>query len=1264
MLKILRLTLLVLLFFQPLAQADKPDTTAQQYDVKSLTLKNGLIQSSVRGIVQDRSGLIWLGTEAGVQVFDGLHLKRLGHMITSPADFDMPTVWVNQLLESQNGNILIATRRNGLFKFDPKKRSILQFTPEGFAQQVQVKFPFYQVCEDNAQKLWAVTDNGLLQLDPSNGSWQVIIASTSDNRFTDIACLKDSIITRRAGELVKWHKASGEVETLSINSNADSYDSLLIKQIAPHYTLVGKQDGLFRLTNDFSKLVRVWPIQSQDPDMAADISMAAVNDIIYHDDDSIWLGTQFRGLLLVELSSGKVLKQLTSVPDNEFTLSGNNILRLMKDHSGLLWASVYGFGIDRMHMNQTAMKSYITYTEDPLIDNDITAITEGPGDSLWFAVHRTGVRRLSLSDMSNTDYTPLVLKTYQKYAPDELPYISDIELDRLNRLWFTSNKGIFRVSITTGHSQFYPRKKNNLSGPRVRGRDIFSDKQGVMYVTDEGAILRYNALTDTFSRLPIAPIYEVDSALDVKARIKAIVQHPDDSIYVLGGQNIYRLNENEQLEPLLGATALNEVFGGLVNSFTIDSEGHFYIAGRGGLIKITTDQSTKPKLELFPGKNLPDNYFYAIEIDNSGNLWLSTNNGVVHFNKQSKQYNQFGLSDGVLVREFNGRASFKRNNGHLIFGGIDGWTVVSPEKIILNKSTPRLSLSSYQIGTKTPQTTVPEQGINMLFTDHWLQFSFSALDFRSPHENKYSYFLEGFDPQWRSFGSQSEISYTGLPPGKYTLHARAATKRGAWHPEPLSIELSVAPPFFRSTTAYITYALLLMISIGGFIWYSRRLNAERANSLEMIETSQQRMKLALWGSGDSIWDWHITDNEIYRSSLHFLGFDEENMANTIESFKALIYPQDLDVFEHELGEVLACHTAEYCAQYRVKHKNGSWLWVADQGKVIETTASKKPIRISGTIRDISITKRYEQELEQLNAELEQKIETRTQQFADQNEQLRDTLGNLKNTQNQLVESEKMASLGNLVAGISHEINTPVGVALTAASNNTHTIEQLQNLFLERKLTVKDMKKGIAHLKASNELIESSINRTAQLIQTFKQVAVDHNHHEWRIIELPIYLIEIVPTFNSQVAHTNYTVEVVDGPFFDVECAPGDLYQIISQLVNNSINHGFSGRNQGKIIIETEHCGDHWQLRYSDNGNGLNNDTRDHIFEPFYTTRRGDGYAGLGMHLVFNIVCHSLGGTIECTSEEGNGILLTIVLPLRKLNSPVDNDAAALKAFVI
>lgn len=401
---------------------------------------------------------------------------------------------------------------------------------------------------------------------------------------------------------------------------------------------------------------------------------------------------------------------------------------------------------------------------------------------------------------------------------------------------------------------------------------------------------------------------------------------------------------------------------------------------------------------------------------------------------------------------------------------------------------------------------------------------------------------------------------------------------------------------------------------------------------------------------------------MFRTSLHFLGYKDENIGTTITSYKKLIHPDDLHIFEHEVGEVLVGHTAEYSAQYRLKDKNDSWHWVADQGKVIETTASKRPLRLSGTIRDISVIKRHEQELQKLNEELEKKVAEQQQECASQSEQLTDTLGTLKNTQDQLVESEKKASLGNLVAGISHEISTPIGVALTSASHNTLAIEHLQNLFLERKLTVKEMEKGLRQLKSSNERIESSINRTAQLIHTFKQVAVDHDQHEWRIIELPFYLIEIVPTFNAQVGETcNFKLEVVDGPFFDAESSPGDLYQIISQLVHNSVNHGFRGRDSGKITIETELKGEQWQLKYSDNGNGIDEETRKQIFDPFYSTRRDDGFAGLGMHLVSNIVNHSLGGTIECRSDVSKGARFVITLPLRRPNSP---SLDVLKDFMI
>lgn len=1228
------------------------DVSTQQYDVKTLSLKNGLLQSSVRGVIQDRQGLIWLGTEAGVQTFDGLHLKRLDQLIDGEVDRTIATFYVNQLLETKNGNILIATNDSGLFSFDSKKRTIQQYNANGFTAHNGDKTPFYQICQDKGSFIWAATKNGLYKLDPENGSWEVILSNPANGRFLNVACIGDHIISRRESELVRFDRISKETKILSIESNVGQVDSLVIKKVNQQYTLIAKHDGLFRLPEDFSPLVKLWPNQHTptDPQSPGNgpitQSLSAVNDVLLHNHDALWLGTRHLGLILIELSSGKELKRIQHIPANEYSLSGNNVLQLMQDQSKLLWMSIAGVGIDRLPTTQAAMKTYYNHSQNALLDNDITAIAKGPGNNLWFTTNRSGIKRLSLDDLSNENFNARVTDIYQQYVPGELPNISDIAVDGSNRLWFTTDKGIFRFGLTDSGSHFFPLKLNNLRGPRVRGRDIFIDMDEELYVTDQGAILRYDPIQDDFDRLPVN-----DKSLeDISSRFLAIRQHSDGTIYTLGRQGIYRLTGTDVLIPIVDADRLTQAFNGRLITFAITKNGDFYIGAQGTLIEINMQKPGKPKIINYWDKELPNNYFYAIELDDNGNPWFATNNGIVHFNAKSHEYDHFSLSDGVLVREFNALSSYKLDNGHIIFGGIDGWTRVTPDDLVFNDAAPQMILTSYQIGSREPKPFLPKRGIKMAFSEHWLQFSFSAMDYGSPQDNRFAYFLQGFDPDWRTYGNKSTISFTGLPPGNYTLHARAATKRGEWPQQTLSIPIVVELPFYRSILAFVGYALLFIALGGTLLWRRYKLNHERAHYIDLIEISEERMKLALWGSDNSLWDWQVRDNEIYRTSVNFLGYGEQKIAGTIETFKALIHPDDLPLFEYEINEVLLDHTAEYSAQYRLKAKDGKWHWIADQGKVVERAANHKPIRLSGTIKDVSQLKQHEEELETLNQQLEHKIKLRTQEFADQNNQLSETLGTLKNAQKQLVESEKMASLGNLVTGISHEINTPVGVALTAATTTHDTIKRLQGLFYNRNLTVNAMKNGLSHLMESNELVESSINRTAQLIQTFKQVAADHNHHEWRIIELPYYLIDVVPTFNFLLADTEHKLIVIDNDFFDVECSPGDLYQIVSQLVNNSLAHGFCQMSSGQMIIETLKKTDHWILRYSDNGTGLASDALNHIFEPFYTTRRADGYAGLGLHLLYNIVHQQLGGSIECMSEEGQGLTFLLKLPLHKPES--------------
>lgn len=1236
MLRLLSLALLCWMAF-----AGNATPTSQLFDVRTLSLKNGLVQSSVRGVLQDSEGIIWLGTEAGVQQFDGLHLKPLSQLVRGKADPMLSTLWIYHILALDSGDIVFSTRRNGLLKYSRQSRTIEQFTASGFSPTLTDKTAFFETCQDSEGNLYAATIDGLLLIDTKRGSWRVLIQSQGSSRFSDVECRGDHLITRQDSSLLRWHKKSEQYTSFSIDSIADNPETLHIERLPDGQVLVAKQDGLFRINQGFTGLQRLWP---QD---TAQTTKAAVNHIYPENKDKLWLATTYQGLLLYSLETGEIEKRIHSNKNTPYSLSADHVLRIIKDHSGLLWASTYGVGIDRLQLNHNTMRTFYTHSDNSLIDNDITAISEGPDDTLWFATNRTGISKLSLKDMTVSNLTEQIIAVYQQYVPGELPYLSDIAVDSLNRLWFTGNHGIVRLNLTNGRSRFFAQAEQNPNGPTVRGRDIYIDTQGTLYITDRGGILRYRPLSEDFDRIKLSD----PTSRDSQQRLWGIRQNSQGKLFVLGTYNLYRLNQQDRLDAVLDESQLKNAFGGRMSAFANNARDDIYIAAQGALIEVLMHQQEKPKINIYSGEALPDNYFYAVEVDNNGNPWLSTNNGVVQFNVADGNYHHFTHSDGILVQEFNGRSSYIRPNGHIIFGGIDGFVVIKPEQLIPNKNTPRLILSSYQVGSQASINELKPTGIVMNYDDHWLKFSFSALDYHSPQENQYAYFLEGFDPAWRNFGHQPEISYTGLPPGKYTLHARAATKRGDWHKQPLTIDLRVEPPFYRSTAAYLLYLVVTVALTGLFIWRRNHLYQERQRYISLIETSQERMRLALWGSGDSIWDWHIVDDQIFRSAIDFLGYDDNAFATSIDSFKALIHPQDLPHFEQELGEVLACHTAEYTAQFRMKNSAGNWVWVADQGKVVETTAGNKPVRLSGTTRDISELKHQEQQLQKLNDELEQKIEQRTRQYMDKNEELVDTLGTLKNTQDQLVESEKMASLGNLIAGISHEINTPVGVALTAATHNSLALEQLQQLFVERKLTVKDMEKGLGQLKSSNDLIESSIKRTAQLIQTFKQVAVDHDQQEWRIIEMPIYIADIIPTFQAQFANKNMQIEVLESDFFDIECAPGDLYQILSQLITNSAVHGFSDRKDGKIKIEVLNFKDHWQLHYQDDGKGMLNDTLSHIFEPFYTTRRGSGYTGLGMHLVYNIVNHSLGGSIECHSEPDQGCRFVMKFPLSKPDRP-------------
>jgi len=288
-------------------------------------------------------------------------------------------------------------------------------------------------------------------------------------------------------------------------------------------------------------------------------------------------------------------------------------------------------------------------------------------------------------------------------------------------------------------------------------------------------------------------------------------------------------------------------------------------------------------------------------------------------------------------------------------------------------------------------------------------------------------------------------------------------------------------------------------------------------------------------------------------------------------------------------------------------------------------------------------------LTEYRSHLEQLVSQRTAELSAANETLVDSLEQLKQAQTELIRSEKMASLGILVSGIAHEVNTPLGVAITAASHLSEELRSTQKRLTNNQLTRSGFETFLAECHETETLLSHNLNRAAVLIQSFKKIAVDQASDQARYINLHGYLNEIVMSLGPKLKHTGIEVLNRVPDTINLDVPSGALAQIITNLILNSFIHGFkNGTVAGTITLDAEQHGDQaLSIVYQDNGDGMGAEVLERIYDPFYTTRRSEGGSGLGMNIVYNLVTSKLHGQIETTSQLGEG--LKIVMTIKLLN---------------
>ncbi len=330
----------------------------------------------------------------------------------------------------------------------------------------------------------------------------------------------------------------------------------------------------------------------------------------------------------------------------------------------------------------------------------------------------------------------------------------------------------------------------------------------------------------------------------------------------------------------------------------------------------------------------------------------------------------------------------------------------------------------------------------------------------------------------------------------------------------------------------------------------------------------------------------------------------------------------------------------------VEHAGGPRLWTGDEMSFVSAVAALLAAAMAARDRQAA-----QRELSDYKDRLEVMVATRTTELTRANAELTNTLAILQTTQTELVEREKLASLGSVVAGVAHEVNTPIGVGVTAASSLQRATEQIATKFRAGDLKKSDLADYIDQAVLSSEILGTNLSRAAELVRSFKRIAVDQSSETLGSVELGSYIADVVNSLRPQLKKGRHSIEVHVVDPVVLETTPSALWQIVSNLVMNSLAHAYGPDEHGTLQITVQRVGSTASIVYSDNGRGMPTDVRRRIFEPFFTTKRGQGGSGLGLSIVYNLVTKTLGGTISCSSAPGLGTKFTVTFPIRANEDP-------------
>ena len=1216
---------------------------------------DGLSQATAMAMAQDSTGFLWVGTQDGLNRFDGYGFKVYKHVRGQTGVLSDNAI--TALAADGDGSLWVGTQAGGLDHYDPVLDRFEHYAADPLRSDSLASEHITALMLDKRDWLWVASTGGKLQwLDRVTNRF--LEAPLGDQSM--LAAVRVLLQARDGSVLIGSRDGLWQCDVNAGNLHELRFDpahSLDVSALAVGATgdiwVATAASGIYRFSESGKPLA--WYHQNAGDGHA--LPGDEIRDLKFDRQWRLWVATKANGLLRIDPDSGRI-EQFRHDPANPRSLAANRQESIMIDRDGLVWAGSWNNGLSVHDLRTEAFVSLRSVPGDArtLPRNPVVGALANPDGTLWLGSPSGG--GLVKFDPHNG--------VVQRFVPDEnkpdaLPValIEQIARGRDGSLWIaTAGGGLVR--LPPGSSQFV-RYRHDPNDPGSLASDdllyVMQDRKGTLWVgtTDAGL----DELCDgcrNFRHHQHDPV-KADSI--GFGPIASVMEDAQGEIWVAlrpGGLDRYDRASGRfqhfRADPRDPQSLSNDT----VTTFLQDSKGGIWIGTQGGgLNHLLPDSYANPRFEtISTAEGLGADAIGSIVEDERHALWISTTVGISRYDPPSRHIVNFGPPDGTLAQGYYLNDVAVLPDKRILFGGPSGATLFDPGRVdlppipvpiltevLLNNQPVKLEWRD----AKSPLRSAPWTGGTVTFgyRQRNIGFEFSAFGFADPQSVEYSYLLEGHDEQWiDTDASRRFATYTDLPAGDYLLRVRARRAGFPWNTRQARMSVRVLPAPWVSPLAILGYcaALVLVVGIGG--WRTRESWKRQESAREVIRASAERLKYALWGSGGELWDVDLRTGAFVRENrLPDLKVSQWLQGETVAEYQPYVHPDDLPEFRRELTAHLKGETTFLESTYRTPDMNDEWRWMLTRGRVVERDAGGRALRMVGTTQDITTLKQAEESLRKLNEELESRVDARTADLRRANQELRQTLDQLTLAQRQLLESEKMAALGGLVAGVAHEINTPLGVTVTAAS---HLREEAMRIARAPVLEPGDLAGFHATIGESSEIILRNLQRADRLIKSFKLVAVDQTTEERRRIELGAYLNDILISLGPSLKKTPHTVAIDCPEPIMIDTYPGALYQIVSNLVMNSLYHAYTPEQAGHISIGARLNGSAVELTYRDDGVGMSDAVRARIFEPFFTTRRGQGGSGLGLHVVYNLVTQLLKGSIRVDSAPGAGTVFEISLP--------------------